>query len=249
MGNLVKRGQTDRLRRVFAAAAAGLALLAGTTARASGQTSETAGEFWPAIDFHMQLSSNLRLLTFAGLKNGEDSPYEQVYVGTGLGYQFKRFTKPHLANIDPDKENFLVAGAGYEYLRTIQPGEDQEENRIIFQGTPRFRPPADFLLSDRNRIEFRWVNGDYSTRYRNMFTVERDFLVSGFRFTTYASAEFFYDIEKGSWNKEQYAGGFLLPYKNLLNLGLYYLRQNCSTCSPAHLNVAGLTVSLYLGSR
>lgn len=247
IGIFVREGQSDRLRRVVATVAAELALLAGPAPRASGQSSGTAGEFWPAVDVHTQFPSDFRLLTFAGLKNGEDFPYQQVYVGTGLGYQFKRFTKPHLANIDPDKENFLVAGVGYEYLRTIQNGKDQEENRIAFQATPRFRPPAELLLSDRNRIEFRWVNGAYSTRYRNMIEVERDFLVDGFRFTPYGSAEFFYDVEKGSWSKQQYAGGFLVPYKQILNLGLYYLRQNCGTCSPEHLNVLGLTISVYLG--
>ncbi len=59
------------------------------------------------------------------LKKGEDFPYQQGDLGAGVGYQWKRFTKPHLENVDPDKESLLVAGVGYEYLRTIQSGKGQ----------------------------------------------------------------------------------------------------------------------------
>jgi hypothetical protein len=229
-------------------AAAGLAILAALASHAAGQTPETAGEFWPAADIHAQFRDNLRLEGFGGLKKGEDFSYQQADVGVGLGYQWKRFTGPHLENIDPDKESFLVAGVGYEYIRTIQPGKDQDEDRIAIQVTPRFRPPADFLLTDRNRVEFRWVNGDYSTRYRNQLTVERGFFVHEFRLDPYASAEFFYDISKSSWSEERYSAGIQLPYRHLLMVDLYYLRQNCPTCSPEHLNVLGLTVNVYFGN-
>jgi hypothetical protein len=228
--------------------AAGIVLLAVLDASAAGQTSQTTGEFWPAVDVHGQLGPNLRLLGWAELKEGEDFPYQQGDIGVGLGYQWKRFTRPHLQNIDPDKESILVAGVGYEYLRTIQSGQDSQEDRLAVQVTPRYRPPADFLLTDRNRVEFRWVNGEYSTRYRNKLTVERDSCVRGFRFDPYVSAEFFYDISKSSWNQEQYAAGILLPYRRVLMVDLYYLRQNCGTCSPEHLNAFGLTVNLFFGS-
>jgi hypothetical protein len=52
-------------------------------------------------------------------------------------------------------------------------------------------------------------------------------------------------VQKSAWQKQQYAGGFRLPYDRFLKVEFYYLRQDCSTCTPAHLNVAGLKVSLY----
>ncbi len=226
---------------------AGVALLACLSARASGQTPETAREFWPTVDIHAQLGSNVRLLTFGGLEKGADFAYQQWFVGTGFGYQWERFSKPHPVNIDSDKEHVLVAGVGYEYLETIQPGSTKRENRLAVEATPRFRPPLDLLVSDRNRVEFRWVNGEYSTRYRNRLTVERDVLIGELHVAPYASAEVFYDGAK-HWYEEQYAAGLQLPYKRSFKFSLYYLRQNCTTCSPAHLNVVGMTVDVYLGS-
>ena len=105
----------------------------------------------------------------------------------------------------------------------------------------------DLLVSDRNRVEFRWVSGEYSTRYRNRLTVERDFLIGELHVAPYASAEVFYEGAK-HWYEEQYAAGLQLPYRRSFKFSAYYLRQNCTTCSPAHLNVVGMTVDVYLGS-
>ena len=227
---------------------AGLTLAAVFCLRARGQSQAdtTNGEFWPAADVYIQLPDSYRLLGFVESKRGQDFPYQQLDLGIGLGYQWKRISKLHLKNIDPDKEHSFLFGGGYEYLRTLQAGKNTSyENRLVLEGLPRFRPVSRLLASDRNRVEFRWVNGVYSTRYRNDLALEYDVAVHNFRFTPYASAEVFYDGAKHTWNEEQYTAGLEWPYKRRLMLDTYYLRQNCTTCSPAHLNVAGLTLNVY----
>ena len=71
----------------------------------------------------------------------------------------------------------------------------------------------------------------------------------GFRFTPYTSAEAFYDGAIHSWSQEQYTAGMQWPRRRRLMLQTYYLRQNCGTCSPPHLNVAGLTLNLYFRDK
>src|SRR5215472_8984999 len=151
-----------------------LVVLIGAVASAQSNE-ETVGEFWPAADGHIQFPENSRLLGFVGLKKGEDFPYQQIYAGFGLGYQWKQITKPHLENINPDKEHRFVFGGGYERLQTVSSGTTSYENRLVLQVVAGFRPASRLLLSDRNRVEFRWVNGDYSTRYRNLVQGEYDF--------------------------------------------------------------------------
>lgn len=221
-------------------------LVALVSGAAAAQTTETSGAFWPAVDLHVPLASNLKLLAFGELKTDEDFPYRQANFGASLGYQWSRMSGPHRVNNDGDKENFLVTAVGYEHLETIQSGSDKFENRILVDATPRVRPTGRLLLADRNRVEFRWVDGAYSTRYRNRLTAEYDLEVKDFLLTPYASAEFFYNITKGTWNEEQYAAGVTVPYRKLLSVDLYYLRQNCPGCGPPHLNVFGLTVNVHL---
>jgi hypothetical protein len=50
------------------------------------------------------------------------------------------------------------------------------------------------LLIDRNRLDLRWVDGNFSWRCRNRLTLERHFKMGGNRaLTPYASGELFYD--------------------------------------------------------
>ena len=138
----------------------------------------------------MQLGSNWRSLSFVGLEQAAGYPFQQWYVASAIGRQFKPILTPHWENIDPDKERFLLLGGGYEYLRTTRSGKVFNENRITFDATPNFRPASRLLLRDRNWLELRWINGTYSTTYRNEPSLEVDFRVHGIRFTPYGSAEF-----------------------------------------------------------
>jgi hypothetical protein len=138
-----------------------------------------------------------------------------------------------------------VLGAGYQYSETIQSGSPSHEDRMIVQLTPQHRPGAGFFVADRNQVEFRWVNGKYSTRYRNQLTIERGFEALGVRFVPYAQGELFYDGQTHSWDENRYAFGVQFPYKRRFMLDNYYLRQNCTTCNPQHLNVLGLTLNFF----
>jgi hypothetical protein len=148
---------------------------------AAGQssTSSTETEVIPEADAHIEMASNWRVLGFSGVQQGVGYDYQQWYAAAALGYQLKPILTPHRENIDPDKEHYFLFGGGYEFLRTTQSGTVKDENRIAIEALVGFRPSSDFLMRDRNRIEFRWVNGAYSTTYRNMPSLERDFLVHG----------------------------------------------------------------------
>jgi hypothetical protein len=218
-----------------------------TCGQSPRQTTET--EVWPEVDAHVQFASNLRVLAFTGLEQGVGYSFQQWYTAAALGYQFKPILREHLRNIDPDKERHFLFGGGYEFLRTSQSGTVKDENRITVDMTLGFRPTSTFLARDRNWVELRWINGAYSTTYRNMLSVERDFLVHGFRFTPYGSAEVFYNGAQHSWNQEWYTAGIEWPYKRLLMVDTYYRRENCDSCNPTSWNVGGVTLNFFFGKK
>jgi len=222
-----------------------VALAGFTPGRALGQAPSDGDAVWASLEGHAQLRPNLRALVLGESKSGTDYSYQQWIFGTGLGLQLKRFARPHLVDLDPDRDHTIVVGTGYEYLKTDETAKPSSENRLLAELTGRSRPPAEFLVTDRNRFEFRWVNGVYSTRYRNRLVVERATRVGGLRFTPYLSAEFFYDWAHDAWNEEQYAAGIEWPYKRVLKLSTYYLRQDCTTCSPRRLDVLGLALNYF----
>ena len=214
--------------------------------KAQSAPSTTENEAWPEGDLHIQLTSHLRILSFVGLEQAAGYPFQQWYVASALGYQFKPIRRPHWINIDPDKEHYLLFGAGYEFLRTTRSGEISEENRLTLDATPGLRPWARLLLRDRNWLECRWINGTYSTTYRNMVSVEGDARLHGIRFTPFGTFEVFYDSPKSSWDQEWYTAGLQLPYKRVFMLETYYRREHCATCTPQNWNAGGATLHLFV---
>jgi hypothetical protein len=161
---------------------------------AAGQsTPSTENEALGEADFHVQLPSQWRVLSFVGTEQGAGYPFEEWYVAAGIGRQLKLILRPHQENIDPDNEHYLVLGAGYEYLRWTQSRNVFTENRLTFDITPSLRPASKLLLRDRNWTELRWINGNYSVTYRNMVDAESDLRARRIVFTPFGNVEFFYD--------------------------------------------------------
>jgi hypothetical protein len=152
------------------------------------------------------------------------------------------------AYIDVNNEHYLVFGAGYEYLHTVQNGSKRIENRTIAQVTFRYLIGS-VLLSDRNRTEYRWVNGAYDFRYRKKLVILGRLQRGTFKFRPYVSGELYYDRNHHSWNQNQYGVGVQFPYKKRWMLDTYLLHQNCTTCSQSSVNMIGVTLNLYFRQR
>ena len=161
----------------------------------------------------------------------------------------KRILKRHRDDINEENEYNLVVGGGYEFLKTNQINSTKVEHRVLVESTPKYMLPARFLVQDRSRIEFRWNGGTYNFRYRNKLTVDRPFKINKFRFQPYASGELFWDRNHHAWNENQYAFGVQFPYKKLLMLDTYFLRQNCTTCSQDPVGVFGIKLNFYFRRR
>jgi len=234
-------------RRWHGGGLAALVLLAHAPSL-SAQGPTTAGEFWPEVSARYQWPSSFSQTLYTQIQNEEGYVSRQWNIGTDLSYQAKPITRPHLVNIDPSREHTYDVGVGYEYLDTQGDEPASYENRLKAQATARFRPGKAVLVEDRNRFEFRWVNGRYSSRYRNRLLVEADLQHRGFRYSPYLSAEVFYDWARDAWNEQQYTVGVQWPHNRAWVLDTYYMRQNCTTCDTPHLNIAGVTLGIFFGA-
>ena len=213
------------------------------------QESTTPGQFWPAIDVYINLKPTVRLYFLDAVsKSVEDGEVRNA----------EAFEAQIGAHIDYIPNTHVILRTGYRFGRSVgSTSEPFKEHRFLTEQTLRTLLPVGLLLSDRNREEFRFVNGDFSFRYRNRVTVEREFhLFKNRTITPYVSGEIFYDTRYGVWNRNRYAVGvqlslrrgqlmkMLLPKRQGI-LDLYLMRQNDSRSDAPHVNALGAALSFY----
>ena len=81
---------------------------------------------------------------------------------------------------------------GYRYMPTYASDDPGREPGLL-EGTARYPLVRGVLVSNRNRVDFRVIDGDYSWRYRNRLSFERELSLGPVRLNPYARAEVFYD--------------------------------------------------------
>jgi hypothetical protein len=222
-------------------------LVALTAAFSSGahaqQDSETAKQFWPEVDVYVPLNEKFRLFFLAATTKAEETKQNtEGQVGAHIDYQLSRK---------------VSLRTGYRYGFSLGGSEPFQEHRIIFEQTLRQPLPLKLVFSDRNREDLRWVNGDFSARYRNRITLEREFRVLNRSVTPYGSAEVFYDSRFKTWNRNRLAVGVqialrrgapligLIHPKKQFVLDIYLTRQNDSRSQPSRVRALGMAFSIY----
>jgi hypothetical protein len=232
-----------------------LFLLLTSTQVARAQEDITKKEFWPEIDVYINVKPKVRLYLLGTVSKAvEDGEFRNAQ---GYEGQFG-------VHVDYIPNDHVILRTGYRYGSSVGSNSDSfKEHRLITEQTLRHLLPGDFILSDRNREDFRFVSGeDFSFRYRNRVTLEREFklpkvpILGGRSMTPYVSGEIFYDTRYKTWNRNRFAVGVqqsllrgplqkLLLHKRQIILDLYYLRQNDSRAEIQHVNALGAALIFY----
>ena len=214
-------------------------LSVGMGYHATGQQKDTPFEFWPEIDIWKELEPNLNLLLIESVTRARETKYTDAQTGANLDYRW--FPQ----EIYPLALSFRV---GYSYSAQLSDSpEPYTEHRAVADFTPRYNFTKELILFDRNRVEFRWVNSDYSNRYRNRLRLEyrptwREKLI-----TTYLSFDAVYDYSLHRWSRNYIQTGIEVPVAWYMSLELNFVRQNSlGSSAPEHVNALGLVVALFL---
>jgi hypothetical protein len=138
---------------------------------------DTGSEVRPEFDVYIQLEPMIRLQLmdyFTGdLTTNDWQAAPTFFVETALKPVLRRRLRQ-----EPDvyRNRYLMFGAGYRYRTDLSSGGSAHENRGILDLTSRYPLPWHLVISDRNRREFRFIQGKpFSSRYRNRLRLEYDF--------------------------------------------------------------------------
>ena len=214
------------------------------TTNLTGQTPDIGWQERPKIAAAIELLPRTRIETWGELQHSSNFSFQRWRGGALLERRMKPIVGAQGNYIDVNNEHHLVFAGGYEYLHTVENGNKRIENRTIAQVTFRLLVGS-VLLTDRNRTEYRWVDGAYDFRYRNRLMILGRVRSGTFEFKPYVSGEVYHDRNHHSWNQNQYGFGVQFPHKKRWMLDTYLLHQNCTTCSQHSVNMIGVTLNLY----
>jgi hypothetical protein len=181
-----------------------LGLIAALCLAASAvRADDTRNEFWPEVDGWISLTDRARIFLLATGAAASEDGYSEATFGVHLDYKLK----PHPFHpfrrdkqLGEDRTGRMSARIGYRYGESFHDeGDDYQEQRILAELTGRWVPAGKWLVSDRNRGDFRWLHGEYSFRYRNRVRLEHTTTVAGYELIPYGTAELYYDTRYDRW--------------------------------------------------
>lgn len=174
---------------------------------ADNASAADVSEFWPELSAFVGLNPNTRLYLDASYARGED--FRSLDLSGFVDISIKPILRPDLWTDDWQRKRYLWARLGYtRVLKAVDGGPTQvTEDRAVVSGYARAELPAEVWLEARARADLRWMQGDYSTRYRLRLEVNREFTVLEHAVLPYFNAEAMYDTRFDGWARALYQGG------------------------------------------
>jgi hypothetical protein len=229
-----------------------VAVLAATAALAVScprARAETSNQIWPEVDLFVQVDNRTRVQLLALSRIAPGSGFASVQAGGQLEFSIRPLQAYLFPTIQRSKKERATLAIGYRSGTPIAEGSlgGAQENRLLGEATFRLVLPGSILVSDRNRLEGRQLDGDWSWRYRNRLMLERGFNAGRVRLAPFASAELFYDSRYHAWNRLRAEAG--VDIEELAGRGsvieLYLVRQLDDHARASPINAVGVSFQLH----
>jgi uncharacterized protein DUF2490 len=218
------------------------------TVAAATQPSDSTNQFWPEFDLFIDLNQESRIFVmYTATKSADLGAYADGQAGLYFDYWMVRpLGKPLIGDFDQSRSKLLMVRFGYLLNRPKNNSGNATEQTATVEVTSNANLPAGLLLSDRNRVDLGWVEGDPNHRYRNRFKLERTFHSGRFQLTPYTHAEVFYEWNAHKWTRFRYAAGAEWYITKRIALEGYYLRENTWGAVPQFVNGFGSVLQFHL---
>jgi len=231
-----------------AAALLFLLAFALTVAAQTADFSDVNHEFWPEFDVYVNLNEHSRIYAlYTATKQENLNTYSDGQTGIHIDfYGLRPFRQQLIGYLDRSRSSSLMVRVGYLYSHPRNNSGSSTEHMATAEATGRAHRAGGLLLSDRNRLDLRWVDGDPKHRYRNRLKLERAFDIGRFQLTPYAHAEIFYELKQREWTRFRYSAGAEWNITKRMILEGYFLRQNTWASVPQFVDAFGMAVQFYI---
>jgi hypothetical protein len=204
-------------------------------------------QLWPETSTFVKINDKMRFY-FLATTVKENKNSTEAEIGPNFDFYlspFKNAKRWTFIPLDQSKRQLLLVRVGYRYIYPYT-DEGSSEHRGVVEATARYPLVGGVLVSDRNRVDIRSIEGAKSWRYRNRLTIEREFSVGRFKFNPYIRGEIYYDSRYDKVSRSALISGSSFPITRHLELESYFEHQNDSGGSSNRtVNAVGVVANLY----
>ena len=206
-------------------------------------------QFWPELDIYYRINERFRI--YSSISGTESN---SAYTDGTAGVYLDFFAFPWLrGRLNPEISDttrgyYWWFRAGYSYSNS-PPGEKRKEVNIFETETNNtFNLPADIVLHSRNRLDWRWVNGDFQPIYRPRIKFVRNLRTAYLTFNIYLWSEYFFYLNDNNQDRLRLTIGSEIKVLKNLDFEVYFLHQFQNKQYVASLNAVGIMFDLYFKS-
>ena len=214
-------------------------------------STSTPRQIWPELEFYYRFNERFRLnAEVNGTK--ANSEYTDGTIAVNIDY----FTLPWF---NKRRDNTMMSDSsggyyfwfrvGYSYSNTPPGTEKKEINIFETETNNTFNLPEQIVLQTRNRLDWRFVNGDFQPIYRPRVKFIRNLHTEYLTFNLFLWSEYFFYLNDLKQNRLRLTIGTEIKVLKWLEFEAYYLHQFANKYSVTNLNAIGLQFNMYFHSR
>jgi hypothetical protein len=207
-------------------------------------------EAWPQVSAFINMKPDVRAFLDAAHAKGKEDNFRTSDFTAALDWSLEPWLRPSLQSQDWQRNRFLWLRGGYTYVvkadASLFPGDfENTEDRLHGAAMAKAILPAEVQMEGRFRVDMRWTDGEYATRYRFRLEVNREFIVAGQPMIAYGQAEAFYDTRYSGWSRGLLQAGVDLELSRAFRLELYVARQEAVLPSDWTTTALGVVAKFY----
>ena len=207
---------------------------------------QTPWEFWPEASLYVGLSPGTRIFLDVPYAKGKESDVGALELAAYLDFSLLPVARRALQKLDWQRNRYLWARVGFDHiLKTGGGTTTASENRGIVSLWGKVNLPAKIVLEARARADLRWIDDDFSTRYRFRLEATREFTVLDHAVVPYLNVEWFYDTRYDGWARTLYQAGTEVTVNQHFRFELYLARQDDYLPGSSSLDALGVVAKWY----
>ena len=136
--------------------------------------------------------------------------------------------------------------AGYMYSTTPPESKDPFKlHTIVTESNVRFHLPYHILLTNKNRFDWRIIDGNFEPRYRPRLTFEKDMHTEYLYFTPSIYGEYYVYFNGEGLNRFRISAGIQSKVTSHMEFETYYVHQFDNGKNVNALDAMGLVLKFY----